>query len=520
MIDPLKLNKSISLAPIVGDPPDRGQLDGEEQFRRFDLESNLEGYGHLSQNGGPGFFAETNATVARLWVDWWFLQMEGPNYFRPRVLEAIDSNIQAAKNAGLDVILVAKRFPPWANYAGVQAADGRWTPVGETEDDHEAYASELEARDPASAQRLRRLWSEFGYRDALVRDNNPGSFRFPVSSEQIAVDDIDESGVALSSAWGQWITFLAYRYHPNPFKRGDTKPNAPARLDNAWVDYIEFVNEPNFECWPQKPSGKTLRSARLTAAMFRTVVEIERLVNEELTPTATRATTQQDQFSTPMRFAGPATSDIRGVTDASTASYDLFLIGMANALQTKRGRKFLAGPNIAFTHHNYGDIKNRRTRAPSGERAGSETNSSAWVVRLLRKGVGTRRGRGWWQGWPQGIITDAGVLLTEGGHGQKRVSEAERRRRLRDGFEVLRATSRGRGVALFTNFLSWEDRVPAGAGRTSSHLVKQTFRLDGGTPRTVDSLGREPNPQEYAACKLQIYTTWKGLSTTKEPGAQ
>lgn len=352
-----------------------------------------------------------------------------------------------------------------------------------------------------------------------------------MSSPDVHLDLADPTAVSPTSPWAEWTRFLAYRYHPDSSKRasGPQKLGAPVRRTNAWVDFVEFVNEPNYECWPQKPAGRGLQSAKLTAAMIRTVVEIESVVNAS--------------SSVPMRFTGPgAASVLKNKANARSCPYDIFLLAIANGLQRRVSasgsvsyQEFDAGRNFAFSHHNYEDVGARRTRSPRAAifgpsgRAGRETNSAQWVVRLLRSGIGTKRGSGWWRGWPDGGAATAGLLLTEGG--AKRKSESsnaptltEVRQRLEDQYNHLRTTPAGKGVALFTQFLAWEDIVGVTDPRTDSHLTSQYFRPRRDSPnsskRLITSLGREPYAEEIAKCRNDygtspvpesLYTVWKRL---------
>jgi hypothetical protein len=106
-------------------------------------------------------------------------------------------------------------------------------------------------------------------------------------------------------------------------------------------------------------------------------------------------------------LAGPALADFPEVNRLRTG-YASVMVRLLPALSAAG---FTAGPQFAWTHHNYRDVtfdQGAGTTAPdAGTVAARATNTAADTRRRLVAGG--------WSGWPAGDPANPGIMLTEGG---------------------------------------------------------------------------------------------------------
>ncbi len=565
-----RLSKALVLAQlaiVAGDdnpataPPDEfvsgppGQ-PGDFVEPNFKPERNYESWGNQPTAVHSGFFTDTATKVVRLWADWNAIQLYGPGYFHERSLQALDSNIAAAKalqGGGLTVILTTRGFPGHVSgYGATSSAQGGKfltvpdagfvdpvNPFTNSAPNMVTYFGQF----PVGPERDAALVAATTARDDQGHQNGTGAggnsratlqLRLPGAVTPDNKNRARTDLLGTGQHWNTWIRFLACRYHPDPAKRAiQVIPGAPAPVAGAVIDVLEIVNEPNFECWPQISADvgaagtKAKIAVTMTARMLSEAASIEAEVNS-----ATAA---------PLYFAGPATSDSwakGGKADRFVTSYDRFLKSMAALL----GASFDPGERFVFTHHNYRDIEehgkrgtayaNLRAKPATTSRFGlatANTNSASWVSRyILGKQIKVRSGGRSvyfrWRGWP--AATAPCLALTEGGArlqpekrgGTRRnpeINRANQGTHLARTFNATREGDYGDNIVLFSNFLTYRAPGPAPTDpETRSWLVDRVIEsrtppVDVGMPGIS-----EPTAAEYEALKRPAYRTWKSLSET------
>lgn len=392
---------------------------------------------------------DTATGYVRLWVDWSALQpypsfgnfiRVDPNT-RP-LIESLDAQIVEARRNGLKVILaVNHRYPTWA------------------------------------------VW---------YRASRPpsGSCDEPANEEicKRAPRRLDED-----SPWGGFINFLVTEYG---FTKEKTNPSNPSF--NRYVDFLEVVNEPNLT---HRTPKKRTRGGRLVIAldvaeMFETAQAIVRRQNAAL-----RNAGSLDAGATTLRLAGPATADT--LKDGEGPNYQKFTEELLLALGR---RNFVAGSGFVWSHHVYKDMEEQRNCAPGDggckrtphcpdydddqrqRGALSKINSVAWVEKALDEGVGGYRWRGMRDanGDPAIFLTEGGVRLDQvvniywcylglpqpveyGQRGYEAFAQAVSEKMgdiknwqaglVENSFNGMTRAPLGRGVMLFTNYLTYTDPV-------------------------------------------------------------
>jgi len=521
LLVPGRLRKAIGLAPFVGLGVEQGRGDFDPDRGRFvrggrlagnvQLACNLQAWGNLPAGDDPGLFLDTGTGIVRIWAPWDEIMAPGPGRFDGRTLQAIDANVRAAnalRPRPLRVVLVTSRHPGWVTGCAARDADGTYRPI-DVDDTRERYVRRF---DPSRRDAAGDAW------DALRRGwrlaGQSGTGRHPVHRWPGSVGDPTVDGlehVRPGGAWYRWIEFLARRYHPDPDRRATVHfPDAPDNVDGAFVDLLEVMNEPNFECWPQFVTVRDGRAVVPSAddADDERIAVGPRMTAEMLRSANAICADVNDGARRPLLFGGPATSDSFRPDESSSAvmGYDRFLLRLVALL----GGGFAADARFVWTHHAYKDVERRRTDCGGPGPATISTSSTDWVVRLLRHRTvdGRLRGEGpsgWrgWTGWPSGRPDDACVALTEGGCRRNRdvPTRAAQTRRLRDAFVRLRDGELRDAVVLFTTFLAWQDESVDNSG----YLLSRT--------RDGRDLGRSriPRPRDLTRQRTPLYATWRRL---------
>jgi hypothetical protein len=276
----------------------------------------------------------------------WFTLQRQPGPIDPVLLASLDEQIALAKRDGLRVILTLYRFPTWAN-----------------------GTDQLTPQQLADTMPDRRTATQA---DAQAKQLN---FRYP--------DD-----VSAGSAWGQFVDFVAGRY-----SRGN-----PARpIVDATVDVLEICNEPNLQWWPQQsPNAASPFTSDGNAIVIHNVVA--RMFATAKTITA--------RYGNEPVLGGPAMADITETNRLRTGYASV----MNRLLPALTAAGFTAGPQFAWTHHNYRDVT-------FDQGAGTTAPDAATVTRTTNSAADTRRRliAGGWTGWPAGDAANPGIMLTEGG---------------------------------------------------------------------------------------------------------
>ena len=169
------------------------------------------------------YVAETGTPWIRLWADWPSLQpdpaiaVDAPENPGLAWLQALDDQIATARADGVRVLLVAHRFPTWANGTAELAA------VRNT--DGEASFAFADRMAPAT-------WDRYvaAGRDPAVFNPGRRALEYRVPPE----------GLGAGSPWSAFFEFLYARY-----AAGVADPARDA-------DGFDLVNEPNYFLWPQR----------------------------------------------------------------------------------------------------------------------------------------------------------------------------------------------------------------------------------------------------------------------------
>lgn len=425
------LQKSVALGAIVssgGMPPTQEALNQNPSNLLFRYNPNP------CVTPDPGSNIEilkrSHTHWIRLWADWPTLQPSLPsdpnNPFgtvetdpaTAPFIKNLDDQIKTARKEGFGVILTAYRFPAWANNT---------------------------VTDPSGLGREPR-------------------FRVPAD-------------LSVSSPWSKWIKFLIERY---AFTNAKVDPNNQGGPDyRCYIDFLEIVNEPNLQMWPQQNQNGLVMPARV-ARMFRTAQLKLREVNATLQGGGSLAGNQ-----TTVKLAGPATLDLGGgrcqsepnvpCQNAKTCtSYGRF---SKELLRELRELPFKADKDFAWSHHNYRDVECGRGEEPEVRNGDlrnpnyPRTNSAAWVRRLLLVGVDRGRNRYEWAGWPR--ENHPKLLITEGGARLDGVSKKygipitrddltrlknKQAALVKNNFDRMHHGELSPGIALVNNYLIYTDR--------------------------------------------------------------
>jgi hypothetical protein len=355
-------------------------------------------------------WVETRTPWVVIWAQWDLIE---PNQGDFRFAD-LDSDIQNARNTivpngginddRLNIILKLWKFPRWAN--GTSGPE--WQPGASAD-----QASQPDRFNPDS------------------RTVKPLEFR-------VAAD------LTTTSPWANFIRMLMTRYR-------------------GWIDFLDVVNEPNLQLWPQQDSAGNVTIHRPVAQMFKTA----QTIRDNIVPGGTQ---------TPI-LLGPGTDDsfFTGQPRLRTVVprfMDLFLPEL-NRIGFVPGRKF------GWSHHNYTDVESNLT--------GTENRAAFVRNRLVSN----------WAGWPDGLASNPYVMLTEGG---------ARLTRIGDGSTSL-ANKQRQATLLQNNYdrNHRNDGDGAGIGIVTTYQMHTTTDFDSGL-REV----RQPPPAPDGAAR-PAYTTWQAL---------
>jgi hypothetical protein len=272
----------------------------------------------------------------RLLADWPSIQPEGdkpPGGGRGQksgsplaadCLAALDGQMQAATEDGMDVIVMPYRYPAWANgtegiVVGSQQ-DGDFFP-------QDRVSRVAPYRDWVQGRALRP-----GYR-AL-------EYRLP------------PDGHAIDSPWGRYVAFLWDRYLAQAPRYGRAAS-------------FETVNEPNLQIWPQRTTidtpdvyarfesaGTRLASAPAVADMMVTMDALARA--HGLAASCLAPSTSDSDVSTAPRVSTVAHRSIYATSD------DPFTEALLRELDD---RGFAGGDHWIWSYHNYSDVERAQSHA-------------------------------------------------------------------------------------------------------------------------------------------------------------
>jgi hypothetical protein len=419
------LQRSVALGAIInrgGSPPTQEDLNQNPSNLLFRYNPNPCATPDPSSN--IEILKRSNTHWIRLWADWPTLQPSPPpdpnNPFgtietdpgTAPFIQNLDEQIRTARKEGFGIILTAYRFPEWANNTAVDSS-------------------------------------------GLGRDPR---FRVPTD-------------LSVSSPWSKWIKFIIERYGLTNSKVDINNQGGQDYL--RYIDFLEIVNEPNLQMWPQRNQSGLVMPRRV-ATMFRTAQIKLREVNASLTLNPNETT---------VKLAGPAVLDVGGgrcqhetnvpcQNEVTCTTYGRFT---KELLRELRDLPFLADKFFAWSHHNYRDIECDREDKPevrNGEVRDPnypQTNSAAWVRRLLVVGVDQGRNKYEWDGWPHQnhpklLITEGGARL-DGVSAKYRISVSTDLPRLKRKQAALVKRNFNRmdngdlslGIALVNNYLIYTD---------------------------------------------------------------
>jgi len=267
-------------------------------------------------HGNAAHVAETGASWIRLWADWPSLQPDPrlaiddpaqPAFWR---LRELDAQIAAANADGVKVLLLAYRFPVWANGTEALAA--------QRNTDAEVSFAYADRMTPAA-------WERY-----VAAGRDPA--RFTPSRRELGLR-IPPEGLGPESAWGRFFAFLYERYRTG-------RPGAGPRVDG-----LELTNEPNFQWWPQREASANADPFALGALFApRAFAEAMR------TAQALSARHAHDTL-----LFGPSTADSEQ-GGRTVTNYEPFTIALLDALDAIGYR---AHDRQAWAHHNYLDLEGR-----------------------------------------------------------------------------------------------------------------------------------------------------------------
>jgi hypothetical protein len=278
----------------------------------------------------------------RLWADWPTLQPlegvpidspESPGY--PNLL-AFDEQIRLAGEDGLKVILMPYRYPRWVN--GTAHID-------RATDDFLLFQPENRVR----SQLFLDWWNRRGTpneepaRTILRRALKALEYRLP------------PEGHGPGSRWAGYVEFLFRRY----------VREAPAR--RLRVDYLEVVNEPNLQIWPQRSPSSTPDDPAGRFEVTGSEMTVHRAVAEMM------ATMDSVVRRGPghVTCLGPSHSDAdsprpRQISVHTTTPYSTVAEPFVELLLDELDRiGFRAGPRWAWSYHNYNDFELNQVRVKS-----------------------------------------------------------------------------------------------------------------------------------------------------------
>jgi len=339
------------------------------------------GAGSYQAIGNPRFVNESRTPYVRLWVQWRHLQPHGP---RTNFVTDTSTNPYWPTNPPVS----PAQYTQWLDW-GIQAArrDGKKIilTIHATPD-----------------------WANYHTRMSGDNPANRPNYNAPPDNVQPTHPD------GTSTGWGFLVWALATRYNP-------ISPTNPG----VSIDFLEVCNEPNLEWWPQvRRSDGSERMHIYAAEMIKTARKV------------TRHTGNQPIIM------GPAISDTdRYEVDRGLVDGERFTRRVLSRMRMSDGWR--EDGYVAWTMHNYGDIRDERYGSASGARK----------IRLALNDYG-------WNGWgnnasqpPYVLITEGGSLLDEVGFDQTRQAQ-----KVANGWEHAYDDTEhveARGVGMFSQYRTW-----------------------------------------------------------------
>ena len=265
----------------------------------------------------------------RLWADWPSVQPvadlppgEGVDipglFFARESLAALDGQIKAASDDGMNVILLPYRYPTWTN--------GTAHLVDNSPEDFKFEP-----------------WDRFarytGYLDRLANVTgapSPKALRY-----RLPID-----GHGPDSRWGRYVSFLWDRYVTN----ADTYGRVAA---------FETVNEPNLQLWPQRsPFASDVLSERW--GFEGTDLTITEPVAEMIATMDTIAR-RHDRGALCLAASTSDTDTISVPRSTTTSHHSPFAVTdhvfVEPLLAALRARGFEGGEHWIWSYHNYSDVE-------------------------------------------------------------------------------------------------------------------------------------------------------------------
>ncbi len=437
------------------------------------------------------FFKDSGTPWVRFFVEWDVFQPT-PTTVDNRQLAALDGNIITARQRGLNVVLCTYLFPRWANETqGIQ--DPPYKKGTQPSNQAQATWPDRTSKRPKPHEGPRTYGNRIGMGFRQLEGRFPDDLSAP-----------DPAHGTQGSAYYSWLLFLLARYHPvnqflDPARQVPVGVLAPAQ---RYIDFLEFVNEPNLIYWPQQaPSTTKDRYARgpdtapsRVAEMFTTAKAANDLVNGYLNsipdpnnpngpriPIADRA---KQAFS---KLLGPALSD-QGDKARVVTDYLRFTDELSTTLATHSNGPYV-DPTCGWSHHNYGDV---------ADGAFGPDNRGQRVRATLT---------GRFAGYPNIAASPPGLWLTEGGYHRNgpKAEEASRAldkvqgQKLEAAIKALKSnTGAGAGIEMFTQFLFYTK------GPKEYKIGAYDSGLCRGLARGTGSVGK---PSSYE--RPEPYRAWK-----------
>jgi hypothetical protein len=262
------------------------------------------------------YVLETGTSWIRLWADWPSLQpdpalaIDAPENPGLPWLQALDEQIAAACADGVRVVLVAHRFPTWANGTADLAA---------------ARNTDAEASF-AFADRM----SPSAWRRYVAAGRDPSRFN---PGRRALEQRVPPEGLAGGGAWSGFFEFLYARY-----AAGVADPS-------RCVAGFELVNEANFFLWPQR------EPATGDDPFATTPLVVQHPVAQMMAAAQALA----DSLGGTTLLLAPGAADSEQRTRLVTG-FDEFAAAVLDALDSAGVH---VGTRMAWSHHNYSDVERR-----------------------------------------------------------------------------------------------------------------------------------------------------------------
>ena len=319
-------------------------------------------YRQLRQQSWWPELRATTSTI-RMWADWPTLQpsasyrMHDPASPGYNYVLALDEQIKAANQDGFAVMLMPYRFPRWSNDTQNTVrgsdADFNLTPWDRVYDKSYWNAWNADKSNPSK-------------RAALLDRLKGHEYRLP------------QAGFGVDTPWGLFFGDLWNRYVNNAVLNGQ-------------VTYLEIVNEPNYQPWPQRSASGTsdkwnwngtgLFITCQVAEMMQTADALSDFFGPASTPILVAPSTADTDPGTNARYKTPNYAN--GYYDLLPNGYANFMPDLINRLNTIN---FVANDFWRWSIHNYRDVENEELRVAfisqylNGKWAGHRTDNTPTVL--------------------------------------------------------------------------------------------------------------------------------------------